>query len=265
MRPELEAEVKTQLAQKRYAEAAVEFTNMVYEQPDSLKPAIDKFKLEPHTATDVRRTPAAGAAGPLANPKFLEALFSADSIRNKRNTEAIEIAPNTMASGRVVKYEAAHQLPLADVKAQVRERLVTLQAAALAHKNGAARLAELRAPAATATMSEASITVSRAQPRELPPALLEAVLKASVTTLPAYVGVDLGDEGYAVAKVVKVLGRDPIAADATRAQAQYAQAWGDAESQAYYAALKTRMKVEIRPGALPAAEVAASSGSASAN
>ena len=32
-----------------------------------------------------------------------------------------------------------------------------------------------------------------------------------------------------------------------QAQAQYAQAWGDAESQAYYAALKTRMKVEIKP------------------
>ena len=53
-----------------------------------------------------------------------------DALRNKRNTEAIEIAPNTMVSGRVVKYEAAHQVPLADVKARVRERLVAVQAVA---------------------------------------------------------------------------------------------------------------------------------------
>ena len=44
--------------------------------------------------------------------------------------------------------------------------------------------------------------------------------------------------------VIKVCGRDPVAADAARAQAQYAQAWADAEAQAYYAALKTRFKVE---------------------
>ena len=252
VRAEIEAEVQGQLAQKRFSEAAVEFTNMVYEQPDSLKPAVDKFKLELLRAQDVHRTPAPGASGALANPKFLEALFGTDAVRNKRNTEAVEIAPSTMVSGRVVKYEAAHQLPLADVKAKVRDRLVTIQAAALARKLGEARLAELRAAPDT-SMGDAAVTVSRAQPRELSGPLLDAVLKAPATKLPAFVGVDLGDQGYAVAKISKVLGRDPVAADATRAQAQYGQAWSDAESQAYYAALKTRYKVEIKPGVLAAA------------
>jgi len=76
------------------------------------------------------------------------------------------------------------------------------------------------------------------------------------------VGVDLGDQGYAVAKITKVLGRDPAAADATRAQSQYAQAWGDAESQAYYAALKSRFKVEIKPGVLAAVSPASGADSA---
>ena len=154
-----------------------------------------------------------------------------------------------------VKYEAAHQLPLADMKAKVRERLVVVQAAALARKLGEARLAELRAAPASA-MVEAAVTLSRAQPRDLPAKLVDAVLKAPTTTLPAAIGVDLGDAGYAVAKIGKVLGRDPVTADASRAQSQYAQAWGDAESQAYYNALKTRFKVELRPGAMPAGEAA---------
>lgn len=255
VRPEIEREVKTQLAQKRFADAAVAFTNMVYEQPDSLKPVADKFNLELHTAQDVRHVAAPGATGALANPKFLEALFGADAIHNKRNTEAIEIAPSTMVSGHVVKYEAAHQLPLADVKAKVRDRLVTLQAAALEHQLGVARLAELRAAPST-SIPEAAITVSRAQPHELTAALLDAILKAPTAKLPTYVGVDLGDQGYAVVKIAKVLGRDPATADATRAQSEYAQAWGEAESQAYYAALKRRYNVEISPGALPAASAA---------
>ena len=254
---ELEAEVKTQLAQKRFSEAAVEFTNTVYEQPDSLKPVVDKLKLELRTAQNVKRTPAPGApAGPLGSAKFLDALFGADAIRNKRNTEAIEVAASTLVSGRVVKYEAAHQLPLADVKTRVRERLVVVQAAALARKLGEARLAELRAAPATA-MTEPAVTLSRAQPRDMPGALVDAILKASTTTSPTYIGVDLGDQGYAVAKIAKVLpGRDPQTADATRAQAQYAQAWGDAETQAYYNALKTRYDVEIKASALPPADPA---------
>jgi peptidyl-prolyl cis-trans isomerase D len=260
VRAEIEAEVQTQLAQKRFSEAAVEFTNMVYEQPDSLKPAVDKFKLELRTAQDVHRTPAPGTSGALANAKFLDALFGTEAVRNKRNTEAVEIAPSTMVSGRIVKYEAAHQLPLADVKPRVRERLVTLQAAALARTQGEARLAALRAAPDTA-MTEPAVTVSRAQPREFAGPTLDAILKAPATKLPVFVGIDLGDQGYAVAKISKVLGRDPAAADATRGQAEYGRAWADAEAQAYYAALKTRFKVEIKPGVLAATEAATSAAS----
>ena len=263
VKAELENEVRTQQAQKKFSEAAVDFTNMVYEQPDSLKPVVDKLKLELRTAANVRRTPTPGATGPLANAKFLDALFGVEAIRNKRNTEAIEVAPSTLVSGRVVKYEAAHQLPLAEVKTQVRERLVVVQAAALARKQGEARLAELRAAPATA-MTETAVTISRAQPHDLPGKIVDAILKAPTATLPAFIGVDLGDQGYAVAKIDKVLGRDPVTADASRAQSQYAQAWGDAESQAYYNALKTRFKVEIRPNALPAAAADATGGASSA-
>ena len=262
VRAELENEVRTQLAQKKFSDTAVEFTNMVYEQPDSLKPVVDKLKLEMRSAQNLKRTPAPGVTGSLASPKFLEALFGAEAIRNKRNTEAIEVAPSTLVSGRVVKHEVAHQLPLADVKAQVRDRLVTVQAAALARKQGAARLADLRAAPATA-MTESAVTLSRAQQRELPGALVDAAMKVPTATLPAYVGVDLGDQGYAVVKIGKVLGRDPVTADASRAQSQYAQAWGDAESQAYYNALKSRFKVEIKPGATSAADAANTASAAS--
>ena len=249
VRPELEAEVATQLAQKRFSEVAVEFTNMVYEQPDSFKPVVDKFKLELRTAANLQRTPVAGAPAAsvaLTSAKFLDALFGNDAIRNKRNTEAVEVAPSTMVSGRIVQYAAAQQLPLAQVKAKVRERVVAEQAAAVARKLGEARLASLKAAPETA-MPEAPQKVSRAQPGSLSGALLDAVLKAPADKLPAVIGVDLGGAGYAVVKLVKVLGRDPLVGEPAQAQAQYAQAWGEAESQAYYAALKTRFKVEIKP------------------
>ena len=116
---------------------------MVYEQSDSLQPAIDKLKLEKRTAT-VQRTPAPGATGALASAKLLEALFGNDAVRNKRNTDAVEVGPNQLASARIVEYTPARTLPLAEVKDRVRERLVADQAAALAKKEGLALLAQLQ-------------------------------------------------------------------------------------------------------------------------
>ena len=255
VRTEMEEEVRKQLAQKKFAELAPEFTNIVYEQSDSLKPALDKFKLELKTATGVTRVAAPGAAGPTANPKFLEALFGNDAIQKKRNTDAVEVAPNQLVSGRIVKYEAARLLPLADVTSKVRERVVAAQASAAARAEGEARLAALKAAPQTALAGEAQ-TVSRASVKNLPRAVLEAALRAPTATLPAFVGVDLGAQGYAVIKVVKVSGRDPVAADAARAQAQYLQAWESAESQAYYAALKSRFKVTTKPVAVAASAAA---------
>jgi len=243
-RAEIEQERKKQLAQAEFSKDATDFTNLVYEQADSLKPAADRLKLEVRTAKGVTRTPAADASGPLASPKFLEALFSADALRNKRNTEAIETAASTLVSARITQYSPAATPPLADVSAKVREKVVAIQAAALARKEGEARLAALRQAPAT-DLGTPALTVSRAQAKDMPRPVVDAVLKAPANPLPAVAGVDLGNDGYAVARVVKVLGRDPVAADAAQASAQYAQSWAAAEAQAYYAALKSRVKVEV--------------------
>lgn len=261
VRAEIEQEVKRQLAQRRFTEAAGEFTNMVYEQPDSLKPVQDKLKLELRTATGVRRTPLPGATGALASPKFLDLLFGNDALRNKRNTEAVETGASQLVSGRIVSYAPAQLLPFAEVKAKVLAALVADGAAALARKDGEARLASLKAAPDT-VLSEPAQVVSRVQRREVPPALIDAVLRADATKLPAFVGVDLGVQGYAVARIDKVLGRDPAAGEPRQMAGQYAQAWGEAETMAYYDALKARLKVEIKAPAAATAEAGKAAASA---
>jgi peptidyl-prolyl cis-trans isomerase D len=256
VRPELEAEFRRQEAQKKFAQVAVDFSNMVYEQSDSLKPVVDKFKLELRSARGVKRTPSPDAAPPLNSQKFLDALFANDIVRNKRNTDAVETAPNQLASGRVVQYAAAHVLPLAEVKDAVRQKLVARQAAALARKTGEAKLAELKKNPQAALSGETQ-AVSRATAKDLPRPVVDAVLRADTASLPAAVGVDLGDSGYAVARVTKIIGRDPVAADTARAQSQYAQAFADAEAEAYYASLKSRLKAEVKDKNLVAADAPA--------
>jgi peptidyl-prolyl cis-trans isomerase D len=249
VRPEIESEVRQQLAQAKFAEAAEDFTNLVYEQSDSLQPVADKYKLELKTAQGVTRKPAPGAQGPIASAKFLEALFASDSLTNKRNTPAAEVAPRQLVSGRIVKYEAARVLPLTDVKDKVRSAVALTQAGALARKEGEARLAQIKL-APQADLAVEPRLVSRVQGQELGQPLIDAILGADMSKTPAMVGIDLGPQGFVVAQVDKIIGRDPVAADSVRATGQYAQAWGEAEAQAYYASLRNRYKVQVNDKAL---------------
>jgi peptidyl-prolyl cis-trans isomerase D len=243
VRADIEQQLKKEKAQIKYSAAVTEFSNLV-EQSDDFKSVADKLKLEVRSAKGVTRTPAPDAAGPLASAKFLEAVFSLESLRSKRNLEVMETAANTQVSARVLSYSPVATPPLAEVSAKVREKVVALQAAALARKEGEARLAALRSAPGT-DLGGPVQKFSRSQANEAPRQITEAVLRAPATALPAAAGADLGDDGYAVVRVVKVVGRDPAAADPVRASGQYAQAWGAAEAQAYYASLKERFKVDI--------------------
>ena len=245
LKPSIEADLRTQQAQRKFAEVAETFTNLVYEQSDSLQAVADKLKLEIHTASKVQRQPSPDVSGLLANPKLLTALFSPDSIEKKRNTEALEVGPSRLVSARIVKYTAARVLPLAEVKTAVRDHLIDTRATELAVKEGAAKLADWKLHPDAAKLATA-VVVSRDQAQSVPPAVVSAVLRADTTTLPAWVGVDLGKQGYAVVRVNKVLDRDPPKPEmADKERAQYARWMATAQDDAYLDMLKARYKVKI--------------------
>lgn len=253
----IEADLRTQQATGEFAKAAEAFTDLVYQQPDSLKPAADKFKLTIQTATDVPRVPAAGAKGVLASRNFLSALFAPDSLERKHNTEAIEVGPNQLAAGRVTKYSAARTLAFAEVKDKVRAQLISDRAAALAKAEGTAKLAAWEKDASGASFG-APVTISRVDTQSQPAPIVEGALRADTTKLPALVGVDLGADGYAVVRVLKTVPRAaPTPEAAQQETAQIAQAIAGAEGAAYYDLLKQRFKAKIEvpkpvEGAAPA-------------
>src|SRR5258706_3109004 len=90
--PEIEANLKKQAASGGFAEAAEGFSNLVYEQSTSLKPAADRANLaiqqSPWIAKGSGPTPALG------NPKLQAEIFSEAAIKARRNTAAVEVPPN---------------------------------------------------------------------------------------------------------------------------------------------------------------------------
>lgn len=258
-RAEIEEQLKQQQAQRKFAEVAENFTNMVYEQSDSLTPVVEKLKLKLHTATGVTRTPVPGAQGALANPKLLAALFSTESVQDKRNTEAVEIGTSQLASARITNYQPARTLSFDEAHDKVRALYIASKAAELARAEGQARRAAWsdNAAAAGGALSQ-PLVVSRQSAQGQPPALLEQVMSVDQGALPAWVGVDLGEDGYRVAQVTRLVEGVPVPAEtAAQRHQQYLQWWTNSEALAYYELLKQRFKAQIkvpRPDASRTAE-----------
>jgi peptidyl-prolyl cis-trans isomerase D len=245
-KPEILAELKKTKMSAKYSELAETFSNTVYEQADSLKPVADKLGLTIQTVDGLTRTPNPALAGsPVNNDKFLKAIFTNDTLKNKRNTEAVEVAPSTLVAGRVVEFKPAAKRPLAEVDAQIRQRVLQEEALRLARAAGEAKLAAARAAGDAAGFGEAK-TVSRTKQPPFNETVALAVLKADVAKLPAYVGVEVPGQGYGVYRIGKVT--QPAQPDAARRKQeaeQIARAIGGAETYGYIEALKQKAKAKV--------------------
>lgn len=252
---EIADELKKSKLSKKYSELAESFNDIVYEQSDSLKPAADKLGLQIHTVDGLGRKPnPALGAEPYNNEKFLAALYSTDALKNKRNTEAVEVAPAVLIAGRVVEFKPATKRPLAEVEAAIRQRVTQEEALRLAREAGEAKLKAAKASGDAAGFGEVKV-LSRTKEPVINTAAALAVFKADVTKLPAYVGVEVPNVGYGVYRIGKV--SQPAQVDQAR-RAQEAQQInglvGQAELYNFVEAVKVKAKAKIHAAAAKAAQ-----------
>lgn len=245
VKDEIVAEIKKQQIAKKYSELAESFVNIVYEQSDSLRAVADKLKLEIKTVSDLTRqsNPNLAPTVPFNHPKFLKAIFSDDAVKNKRNTEAVEVAPNILIAGHVVEYKPASKRPFEEVKVLITERVKQIEALVLAKKAGEERLFKLKQAADNTGFSPAKM-VSRANSQNLDSNALTAVMKANANKLPAYIGAELPNETYAIYRINKIM--QPVSVDKARRSAEQQQivnAVAQQEITAYIDFLKQKSKV----------------------
>lgn len=246
-RPGIEEDLKKQRAGRRFAEAAENFSNTVYEQADSLKPAAEKFKLPIQHAEKLTRK---GAGAPLLdNPKLLAALFTDDAVKNHRNTEAIEVSPGTLVSARVTEFKPASQRPFDEVKDAIAEQLAREEAVSLARRRGAESLEELKKGSAPASGFGAAKLVSREDPKGLGAEALSRIFRADSSKLPAYVGMESPD-GYVVYRISRVIDVQPDDGRERGMQSELARARGAQEFRSFLAGLREDTKVDINAAAL---------------
>lgn len=244
VRAELSADLIRQKGVRRFAEVAEAFSNLVYEQSDSLQPAAEKYKLKVFTTDWIGRTPAQ-AKGVLANPKLLGALFSPDSIKTRRNADAIEVAPNILVAARVLEHRPAAQRKFEEVRAEIEALLLKREGAKLAKAEGDAKHAKLQKGEDAGIKWGPVLSVSRRTPGGLDAKTLRSILAVDPSKLPAYVGVMKGEEGYVLYRVVKATDA-PLEGPAVKAAAErQSRAAGAQQYEAYVSSLRSRAKINI--------------------
>jgi len=238
-------EVRKPKLGKAYAEAADSFNNLVYEQFDSLQPAADALKLIVQTSDWVSR--AGGNSNPLFNNvKLLNAVFSDEVLKKKRNTSAIEAQPNMLLAARVIEHKPATAMPLEQVRNDVMQYLTDKGAIELAEKDGRAALEKLRNGALVTRTWSPSQPVSLQKRQGLHHDGAQAVFGADVSKLPAYAGVPADQGRFVVYRITKV--KDVTAIDPEQRKAlgrQLAEMVGQEQYVAYLASLRERADVKI--------------------
>ena len=124
VKAQIEREYVEQMSIREFSEHADEFTNIVYEQSESLEPAAEKFGLKIETVDNVTRE---GVKDPalarIINEHVVESLYGAECLKEKRNSSAIEASANVLVAARVLEYHPTEELAFETVKSRIVQKL----------------------------------------------------------------------------------------------------------------------------------------------
>ena len=246
VRDEIVQELQTQEATRKFAEVAERFSNLVYEQPESLDPAAKEFKLKVEESGWIAR----GQAQPafLGNPRLLDAVFAEEALNKHQNTEAIEVAPNMLVAARVLEHRPASTRPLAEVAGEIRLKLTVQEAAKKAVEAGKQALDAARNGTVPSGLS-APMSISRMRSLNLPPAAVKAIFKADAAKLPAWVGVETA-EGYRLYRITGVSDEALPPEQALLIRRDLQRLTAQEELRVYLDSLKGRTEIKISQGIL---------------
>lgn len=256
VRDQLAAEVAKSARADAYRDVGGKLTDMIYNDPTSLKPAAKKLGLT------IQTTPLFGRAGAktgiAANPKVVKAAFSDIVLVQGNTSDPIDLGDNHMVVIHVDKHVAGAPKPLAEVTDAIKQAIVQARVDASAKTIADATFAKLQAGTKLDTLAQAAgqkvvqETGVQRNAQNVDPELLQAVfdlahpakgadtralvpLKSGHYALVALAAVNPGDTAKIPAEAQGFL------------REQMARAYGDADLQGFLAVLRKHAKIETAP------------------
>ncbi|CAM0998560.1 Peptidyl-prolyl cis-trans isomerase [Rhodanobacter sp. Root179] len=237
---------------RNYNDVAGKMSDNTYQNPSSLEPASVALKLPIKTTALFSRQ---GGEGVTANPKVIAAAFSDDVLVQGNNSALIDLGNNHSLVLHVDQHVPAAAKPLAEVRADVQQKILDERMAAVEKKQADEALARLHkgeamdavAKSLGATVTTVSEAVRHAQ---VPAPLLTRafLMPHPVDNKPQFAAVDMLDGNYALLAVDKVQDGDltkllPEQRESLRQQ--MAQAYGYEAARELIDHLKAKTEIKI--------------------
>ncbi|MGC2456509.1 MAG: SurA N-terminal domain-containing protein [Gallionellaceae bacterium] len=241
---EIEQKLKLQKANDEFADLADKFNNTVYEQSDSLKPAAELVKAQVQQSSWLSKGQAGGMPW---TDKALQAVFTNDVLKAKRNSAVVEIGPNNLLAARMLEYKPASTRSLAEVSESIRQKLMRQQAMELASKQGQDILARLQHGENPKLDWKGGQTITRMQPAGLSRELVQKIFQTDSVKLPAYAGMQDAQKGYVLVRIDAVK-EGPAIDDAKRDRylQEIRKLTGEEMYQAYLADARKHADIKIK-------------------
>lgn len=243
VRDGIAGKLRRQRASDMFAEQAEKFSNTVYEQSDTLKPAAELVGARVEQSGWLVK--GAGTAAPWTE-KMLQAVFSDEAVKDKRNTAAIEVGTDTLVAARILEHKPASVRALSDVQQAIRRKLLREQAAKLATEQGKAILAQLQSGDKAALAWSPARSITRTRSGDMDAGLVRQVFQANGDKFPQYVGAESGS-GYVLVRIDAVKqGETPDEMKRMRYAQQLRQLTGEELFQAYLSDAKKDADIELK-------------------
>lgn len=190
--------LKEQKAADQFAELAEQFSDIVFTQSDSLKPAAELVNGTIQQSEWINK--GQPAAAPFSD-KVLQAVFSEEVAVQKRNSAALEVGTNSLLAVRVTDYQPASARPLEEVSGAIKQKLQHQQAVSLAVEHGKSLLAQLQGGESPKIDWQQGQQVNYVQVTQGGNNLGRQIFRADVNKLPAYLGDENAQNGYLIVRV----------------------------------------------------------------
>ena len=246
VKAQIEREYVEQMSIREFSEHADEFTNIVYEQSESLEPVAEKFGLKIETVDNVTRE---GVKDPalarIINEHVVESLYGAECLKEKRNSSAIEASANVLVAARVLEYHPTEELAFETVKSRIVQKLRLEKASEEARKAGEAKLAELKGAKDASQGFSEPLWVSRQNPQGQAEAVLNAELAVDAAKLPVVIGTRTAQGNYVLSRVEESRRRPASDIEMRSLTQELSSIYGEADRYGYLEAIERKLDTQI--------------------
>ena len=256
VRDQLAAEATKSARGDTYRDVGGKLTDMIYNDPTSLKPAAKKLGLTVQTTPLFGRDGA--KTGIAANPKVVKAAFSDLVLVQGNTSDPIQLGPDHMVVIHVDKHVPAAPKPLAEVSDVIKHDIIQQRIDASAKMIAQAAFAKLKGGTKLDALAQAAgqkveqKTGVQRNATDVDPDLLQAVFKlkqpAKGSGTRALVPLEDGHYALVTLTAVKPGNISKVPAEAQSfLREQMARAFGEAELKEFVAVLRKQAKIETAP------------------